>query len=221
MNQHQFLQLTAGLTQQETDRRTTQNRREQLRDLVLQTTKCDGPVTSGLRLWIKEVTLAFNLLGAAGLVDIVTKSVTGPLRFEIERFLGNFVAAHGGPRNGVPWNAIRDHVQAQFLNVDEAAALREEVDKLRQSPYEPEAQYSRRFREVADAAYPDQRNADQERILVRAYARGLGSQALARKLVEEANPNDLEAAIQAVATFSERKDAYTRLGREREREREK
>lgn len=214
MDQQQFQQLTAGLAQQEVDRRTTQHRREKTRDLVQQTTKCDGSTTSAVRMWIKEVSLAFNLVGAAGLVEIVTKTISGPLRFEIERFLTNFVAAQVVPRNAVPWNAIRDHVQAQFLNVDEAAALRDEVDKLRQSPYEPEAQYSRRFREVADAAYPGHRNADQERILVRAYARGLNAPGLARKLVEEANPNCLEAAIQAVSTFSERKDAYARLGRE-------
>ena len=107
---------------------------------------------------------------------------------------------------------MEHHVQTQFLNADEAAALRDEVERLRQSPYEPDAQYSRRFREIADAAYPDQRNADQERILVRAYARGISSSLLARRLVEEANPNNLEAAIQAVATYGERRDAYGQTG---------
>ena len=39
---------------------------------------------------------------------------------------------------------------------------------------------------------------------------------LAQKLVEEANPNSLEEAITAIAGYSERKDAYTRLGRRHE-----
>ena len=81
------------------------------------------------------------------------------------------MAAQNVERNAVS----KDHVQAQFLNFDEAAALRDELDTLRQCPYELEAQYSRRFRVTADAAYPRQRNAHQERILVRVCARGIRS----------------------------------------------
>ncbi len=39
---------------------------------------------------------------------------------------------------------------------------------------------------------------------------------MARKLVEEANPGDLKAAIMAVAHFAERSEAYSRLGRSEE-----
>ena len=71
-------------------------------------------------------------------------------------------------RAAVPWNDVRIHLSTQFLNVDEASALRDEIEQLRQSAYEPEVSYSRRYREVADVAYPEAlRNADQERILVK------------------------------------------------------
>ena len=51
------------------------------------------------------------------------------------------------------------------------AALRDEVERVKQSVYEQEVSYNRRFRGVANAAYSaTNRNADQNRILVRAYA---------------------------------------------------
>ena len=124
------------------------------------------------------------------------------------------MAADEISRADITWNRLRDHLSAQFLNVDEAAALRDEVETVRQPGLETTAKYSRRFREAADAAYPEQyRNEDQEHILVMAYARGLKSDEVARKLVEETGPTTLEAAITAVARLNERQDAYTRLRR--------
>ena len=46
-------------------------------------------------------------------------------------------------------------------------ALRDEVERLKQKAYDSEAAYSRRFREMADAAYPEPCNEDKERILVK------------------------------------------------------
>ena len=89
--------------------------------------------------------------------------------------------------------------------------------KPSQSAYEPEAGYNRRFREVSDAAYPTaDRNDDQNRILIRAYARRLRSSELARKLVEEGAPSTLEEAIKLISGHSTRKDAYARLSRTEE-----
>ena len=93
----------------------------------------------------------------------------------------------------------------------------DEVEKTCQSAYEPEASFSCRFREVADAAYPtDARNEEQNRIFIRAFARGLRSDELARKLVEEGNPTSLEDAFETLAGYSARKDAYARLSRHEE-----
>ena len=68
----------------------------------------------------------------------------------------------------VPWTAIRDHVIKSFLNVDEAAALRNSVDQLQQSAFESEASFTRRFRKLAQKAYLVPRNVDQSRLLVTA-----------------------------------------------------
>ena len=112
---------------------------------------------------------------------------------------------------------MKAHLRTSFLNVDESSALRDDVEKTRQSAYEPEASFSRRFREVPDAAYPGEgRNEDQNRILIRAFARGLRSDELARKLVEEGNPTMLEEAFTTLAGYSARKGAYARLSRHEE-----
>ena len=61
--------------------------------------------------------------------------------------------------------------------------------------YEPTAQYARRFRDVADVAYATaHHNADQERLLIKAFASGLKSNELARKRVDQ-SPVTIEAAI--------------------------
>ena len=64
MDTAQFQNYTIGLAQQETERRAIQTTREQIRDLIRQTQTCDGFSTSVVRNWIREVTLAFNQVGA-------------------------------------------------------------------------------------------------------------------------------------------------------------
>ena len=216
MDDQQWQQYTQGLAQQEIDRRAVQSTREEVKDLIRQTTTCDGTTTASVRLWIREVTLAYNRLGANHVIEITTKTVTGPLRFQVERFIEKFRTANNVSRATIPWTHLREHIAEQFLNVDEAAALRDEIEKVKQSEYEPAAQYSRRFRQVADTAYPYPRNEDQERLLIKLYARGLHSDELARKLVQDVSPTDLETAISAISRINERHDAYARLRREEE-----
>ena len=144
-------------------------------------------------------------------MEVITKTVTGPLRFETERFIEGYMNNHQAGRAAVPWNEICDHVTAQFFNIDEAAALRDNL------PKKPEIQYARRFREVADVAYPVALcNADQDRLLVKYFTKGLKSDAMAQKLVEEINPSTLNVAINSIAAINVRKHAYSRLGRHEE-----
>ena len=58
----------------------------------------------------------------------------------------------------------QDHanVVTNFLNVDEAAALRDSLEQMRQSTYETDASFNRRFRNLAHTAFPAPvRNDDQ------------------------------------------------------------
>jgi hypothetical protein len=221
MDPNQFGQYMNGLAQIEQNAETarqnaaTQKRRRDTKEgLVKQTVSCDGATTGSVRVWIKEINLAIRQLAPADIVELVTRTITGPLRWEVERFIDQYMVTNNVARNAVPWPPIENHVNHCFLNTDEASALRDEVEATRQSVHEPAASYSRRFRDKADSAYPvAQRNPDQERILIKAYARGLLSDELARKLVQDERPATLEAAITAIGQFSEGQDAYARLGR--------
>ena len=214
MDPAQFQNYTIGLAQQETERRAIQTTREQIRDLIRQTHTCDGSSTSAVRNWIREVTLAFNQVGAASIIEIASKTVSGPLRFELQRFIERTIAANQIGRDAIPWPDLRDHLASNFLNIDETAPLRDELDKVRQSAYEPTQQFVRRFQDISDICYPSGlRNPDQESVLIRTFARGLTYDSLAQQLIEQAAPTSLDEAITATIRFCERNDAYGRLGR--------
>ena len=224
MDASQFNKYTDGLAQMEAQRivekkqvRIQAANSERLKGQIKQTTVCDGSNPSAVRIWIKEIELARKLLASKQTISLASRTVAGPLRHELERFISEYMSTHSSARDDVPWETVKEHISASFLHIDEASALRDELEKTNQSAYEPEAGYNRRFREVADAAYPTaDRNDDQNRILIRAYARGLRSSELARKLVEEGAPSTLEEAIKLISGYSARKDAYARLSRTEE-----
>ena len=96
-------------------------------------------------------------------IKIAARTAAGSLRWELQRYITAVLATNDqiNVRFNVPWADVKAHLRTSFLNVDVSSALRDEVEKTRQSAYEPEASFSRRFREVADAAYPGEgRNKD-------------------------------------------------------------
>ena len=180
-----------------------------------ETATCSGSSNGSVRQWLRDIELAVVRLNNAEVIHVVTRTVSGPLRQEVERYLTQTAAARGIQREAVPWDDVRQHITTQFLSADEQAALHDEVEnKTKQARFEPENQYSRRFREAAAAAYREgQRNADQNRLLIRAYAKGLTSEKLARKLMEETNTMTLDEAFTTTAEFCARADSYDRLNR--------
>ena len=223
MNENQFERYTTGLTAlAEANRQAAQEAAQRLEitkkveKLIKQTAWCDGSSTSATRTWLQDIDLAFGRVGHASIIEVVSSTVTGPLRKEIERFISEVIQGDNVIRDAVPWAQVRAHVVTNFLNVDEAAALRDSLEQMRQSAYETDASYNRRFRDLADAAFPvPTRNDDQHRLMVRAYARGLRSATVAVKMTEDANPATLDAAITWVNHYSGRQDAVSRLGLDR------
>ena len=71
----------------------------------------------------------------------------------------------------------------------------------------------RRFRDAANGAYPeDMRNADQQRILIKAYARGLEDDEIAKELMTRGKPRTTLECLERTAEFDEHNDQYARLG---------
>ena len=100
----QFLNLQ---TNQETSRRNLQSHRDRIGDLIRQTSTCDGSSTPNVRFWIKEIGLAYDDVGQANIIQIVTNTITGNLRFEVARFYPNpqLDSTHGVRREAIPWDS--------------------------------------------------------------------------------------------------------------------
>ena len=147
--------------------------------LLKQTAFCDGSSDVATRGWIDDINLTFQRVGQPYIVDIVSSSVTGYLRKEVEHFIQQSVNTLAVGRDVITWPSIREHVIKSFPNVDEAAALRDSVETIQQSTFETDASYIRRFRELAQKSYPDPHNEDQCRNLVRYFALGLRMPAVA------------------------------------------
>ena len=97
---------------------------------------------------------------------------------------------------------MRQHVQNCFMSQHEEEKLRDDLEKICRQSYEATAPYGRRFSEAADLAYPAaQRNADQQRTMLRRYMKGFGDKKLVLRLIQERDPADYLEAIEAVAKF--------------------
>ena len=57
------------------------------RNLIRQTQNCDRPSTFVVHTWIREVTIAYYQVGDASIIEIAAKTVFGPFRIELERFI--------------------------------------------------------------------------------------------------------------------------------------
>ena len=59
--------------------------RDGIRDLIKQTSKCDGSATISVRSWLKPIGLAFDQVGQPNIIQVVTNTITVNLRFEVAR----------------------------------------------------------------------------------------------------------------------------------------
>ena len=113
------------------------------------------------RRWMRDTEIAMTQVRQGFIVRIITGTISGSLREEIERYVTQRIQQDGLNRNQVPRADIRAHVEAFLLHADEKSTLRDELEELRQSAHESD-KFGRRFHDLADAAYPiNQRNADQ------------------------------------------------------------
>ena len=199
--------------------RVSQDCRELIKELAKRTTKCDGTIPKAVCDWIDEIELirpeATGLHShRETLMRVVIQTVSGSLRKEIEQYIQRIASNDIIDRYEVAWNAVKAHIRKTFLATNEEAYLRDEVETLEQSPYEPIASFNRRFRDDANAAYPeDTRNADQQRLLIKAYARGLEDEEIAKELMTRGKPKTALECLARTAEFDEYNDQYARLGR--------
>ena len=143
MDPEQFAQYLNNVATQEQNRRVLLTHRDGIRDLIKQTSQCDGSATITVRLWLKEIWLAFDQVGQPNIIQVVTNTITGNVRFEVARFLSEYTAGNNATRDAVPWGLLREHLSTLFLNTDETQSLRDELDRINQSLYDSIPQFSR------------------------------------------------------------------------------
>ena len=82
MNEDQFNLLIGGIRQQDMNRRAIQDHRDIVKTLITQTSRCDRSSTPAVRLWLREIELAFNQVGQQNIIQVVTNTVIDNFRFE-------------------------------------------------------------------------------------------------------------------------------------------
>ena len=192
--------------------------RENLRIAAGQVETCDGSSQDGIRKWFEDVEMGMQYVGKENTVRLCRRTVTGSFRRELEKFLISTNAAHP---NKVPWEEVKKHLTTSFLSTDEAGHARAKLERITQAEKEETQAFNRRFRTMADIAYPpksdQKRSTETEEILVRLYARSLRSEHFAKKVVnaEHKKPEDntLETAMQSVVKLACAQDKYDMLGR--------
>ena len=114
MNEQQFATYHENLLQSNEDRKATAaliDRRNVVEKvtakLLKQTTFADGSSDDPTRAWIDDMDLAHSRVGDQHIIDIVTSSVTGSLRKEVELFIQNAWTENNVAREAVPWMEMR------------------------------------------------------------------------------------------------------------------
>ena len=107
--------------------------RDDVLEQIKRTKTCNGGLVAEVREWITEVELCISILGyvQGAVLEVAAGTAQGPLRKELERFVGKQVqlqGAGGVGRAGVAWDVVRDHLRAVFLTQNEAEKLRAEVE---------------------------------------------------------------------------------------------
>ena len=166
---------------------------------------CDGEDTAQVKRYLREL----DLVDQDKRLAVLRQTARGAFRREFQRYHDNHAAA--------PWANIKAHLLSSFVSRDNGEALKQELSKIRQEPFESLLSYNRRFRELADEAYPPPadggRNQDQERALIKAYGKGLAMDVTARKLTSQGWPATLEAAMNRTAQLETAQTVYDHLGR--------
>jgi len=200
-----------GALQQQADIAARTERRQIIAAEIKRITKCDGSDPTLVRQWIQEIQLARGLPDNAAAIELISGSTTGVFKLELEAFLGQ-----QANRDDVPWQAIRTHLLQCFVSADHQEFHRGLLAKVKQQPGENILAYNRRFRQAALEAFPGERNADQNRELVRLYGKGLLEAIAAKKLVTNGWPQTLENAFERMSARETAQERYQHLGRQEE-----
>ena len=109
------LQLRTNEHGREDQRRAAITAKEIKVGAIKQTDRCDGTSTASIRKWLNDMDMAIPVVGAQGIVAVISHTVGGPLRAEVERYIAT-QAAFAAPiaRAAIPWEDLRTYLVLTF-----------------------------------------------------------------------------------------------------------
>ena len=152
-----------------------QKRRNKISGICSSIQKCDGELSTQIRNFLYDIDMIVPRFEGdhKAILKIVTKTSTGALAREIQRYVTD--------NHDTNWQELKSHLERTFLSTDESEKLRCVVEETKQAAAETLASYNRRMREMVRRAYGSTLTVDAERLVLRAYLRGLRSVDLAKK----------------------------------------
>ena len=160
---------------------------------------------------IINIDLAFKRTTQKHIVRIVSETVQGQLRQEIELFVQNaaevVLPLIPGPgeypvgRDNVSWESIRKYVIENFLPPNYQQRLRDEVKIFTRSPLQTIPQFNMVFSQLANQAYPHPRTDEQERRLYMAYLRGVNNQEYLTRALHAGKAQTLQEMMKLVSSY--------------------
>lgn len=193
-------------------------KREWVNDEALKVDKCEGLPLVSIRTWLRAMKEALGRVPTVAALDPAQIANVPAYQLKINRDLGKKLmirTSRGALVNQIDkaWSVNENYtpmevlgeIESTFLGADEPAALRSELEELRQqNSNKPEHQipaYCRLFLEKADEAYGIiDRAEDTEAKLAELFVTSLSSEDIAREIFEHDPPLETLAEVQERAT---------------------
>ena len=145
------------------------------------------------------------------------RTMLGPLKDEMDRYILEFVNLNvGKSRLDVPCGDLLNYLKRSFLPSNDIEHVREPLDTLRQIPGESLRVFNRKYRDLAEVAFPrEHRTEDQTKSFIRSYIKGLRSRDTARAVLRSC-PTTLVETMSTALDNDEVEEALQRLGHRQE-----
>jgi len=184
---------------------TEHSQRQAIADECLKVLPCDGADPLLVKRYLRDL----NLVEARFRFEVLKRTARDGLLREVLR--------HITQQPGAGWEIMRTHLIAAFVSQDTDGVIKRELEAVRRQPYETIVSYNRRFRDLAEEAYPvGGRNAEQHEVMTKLYSKGLDNRRLAQKIVTPDWPPSIDVALTRCAATEKRGDNLQRLGYEGE-----
>ena len=181
------------------------NNRENVRRAITAIGTCDGTAESTLRQWVRAIDIRSRQLARPHLLAVIDGTVKGRLQEAVEVYTQLRETA-GEAREDRHWECrpaadgnpaiqgLGAYIRRSLLGDHDAANLRRELASMSQTEFESMSEYTTRFMNAANAAYPHPRDDLSEEFLTTQLLKGLADRTVAYEITMMRRPTTIAAA---------------------------